>query len=119
MLRADLVHHALEALLELAAVLGPGDHAAEVERQHALAAQRLGHLAGDDLLRQALDDRRLADPGLADHDRVVLGPPAEHLDDALDLVVAPDHRVERSSRASSVRSRVYLLSMLSPVACPS
>ena len=29
---ADLVDHALEALLELAAVLRPGDHAGHVER---------------------------------------------------------------------------------------
>jgi hypothetical protein len=45
-------------------------------------------------LREPLDDRRLADAGLADQHRVVLGPPAEDLDHATDLVVAPDHRVE-------------------------
>jgi len=39
--------------------------------------------------------------------RIVLGTAAEHLDDALDLGVAPDHRIEASSRASAVRSRVY------------
>ena len=90
----DLVEHALEPLLELAAVLGAGDHAAEVESQDALAAQALGDVGGDDLLRQALDDRRLAHAGLADEHRVVLRAPAEHLDDALDLLVAADHRVE-------------------------
>ena len=37
---------------------------------------------------------RLADAGLADEHRVVLGAPREHLDHATDLVVAPDHRVE-------------------------
>ena len=36
-------------------------------------AQRLGHVAGDDALGEALDDRRLADAGLADQHRVVLG----------------------------------------------
>ena len=90
----DLVQGALEPLLELAAVLGAGDHAAEVEREHALVAQRLGDVAVHDLLRQALGDRRLADARLADDDRVVLGAPAEHLDDALDLLVAADDRVE-------------------------
>ena len=36
----------------------------------------------------------LPTPGLADEDRVVLRPPAEDLDDAADLVVAPDDGVE-------------------------
>ena len=90
----DLVEHALETLLELAAVLGAGDHAAEVESQHALAAQALGDVGGDDLLGEALGDRRLADAGLADQHRVVLRAAAEHLDDALDLLVTSDDRVE-------------------------
>ena len=54
----DLVHHGLQALLELAAELRAGDHRAHVEREHALALQVLRHVAGDDLLRQAFDDRR-------------------------------------------------------------
>ena len=59
-----------------------------------LAAQRLGHVAGDDPLGQALDDGGLADAGLADQHRVVLGPPGQHLDDPADLGVAADDRVE-------------------------
>ncbi len=50
-----------------------------------LVAQELGHLVLDDALGQPLDDRGLADAGLADQDRVVLLAPAEDLDDALDL----------------------------------
>ena len=48
----------------------------------------------DDALRQALDDGRLAHAGLADQHRVVLGAAREDLHDPLDLVLAPDHRVE-------------------------
>lgn len=59
-----------------------------------LVLQRLGHLALDDRLGQALDDRRLADAGLTDQDRVVLGPARQDLHDALDLLLAPDDRVE-------------------------
>ena len=59
-----------------------------------LVVQRLGHVAGDDALGEALDDRRLADARLADQHRVVLGAAREHLDHAADLVVAADHRVE-------------------------
>ena len=90
----DLGEDGLEPLLELAAVLGPGDHRAEVEGDEALVAQGLGDVAGDDALGQALDDGGLADAGLADEDGVVLGAAAEHLDDAADLGVAADDRVE-------------------------
>ena len=90
----DLLEHGLQAVLELAAVLGAGDQRAEVEGDHALVLERLGDVALDDALREALDDRGLADAGLADQDRVVLGAAREHLDDAADLVVAADHRVE-------------------------
>ena len=90
----DLLEDGLQAVLELAAVLRAGDQRADVERDHAAVAQRLGHVAGDDPLGEALDDRGLADAGLADQDRVVLRAAAEHLDHAADLLVAADHRVE-------------------------
>ena len=90
----DLVEDGLQALLELAAVLRAGQQGADVQRDDAPVAQRLGHVAGLDALGEALDDRRLADAGLADEHRVVLGAAAEDLDDAADLVVAPDDRVE-------------------------
>eukprot|EP01136_Pigoraptor_vietnamica_P037821 Opistho-1_new@106316 len=88
------LQHALEPLLELAAVLGARQQQRHVEHQHALALERLRHLAGHDALRQALDDGGLADAGLADQHRVVLGAPLQHLDRAADLVVAADHRIE-------------------------
>jgi hypothetical protein len=90
----ELLEHRLEPLLELAAVLRAGEHRADVERHERLVAQRLGHVAVDDALREPLDDRRLADARLADEHRVVLRPAREHLDDAADLLVAADHRVE-------------------------
>ena len=90
----DLLEDGLEPVLELAAVLGAGDQRADVERDHAPVAQRVGDVAGDDPLCQPLDDRGLADARLADQDGVVLGAAREHLDHAPDLVVAPDDRVE-------------------------
>ena len=93
-LLGEIVEHGLQPLLELAAELRAGDQRAHVERQNALVLQALGHLAVDDALRQALDDRGLADAGLADEHRVVLGAPLQHLDGAADLVVAADHRIE-------------------------
>ena len=89
----DFLEHGLEPLFELAAELGAGDQRAHVERDQLAVLQALGHVARDDPLRQALDDRRLAHARLADQHRVVLGPAAEDLDDAADLGVAADHRV--------------------------
>jgi hypothetical protein len=103
----DLLEHALEALLELAAVLGPGDHRAEVERQHALVLQRLRHVAVDDAQRQPLDDGGLADAGLADQHGVVLGAARQHLDGAADLLVAADHRVELAAPARPPSGRAH------------
>ena len=45
-------------------------------------------------LRQALDNGRLADAGLADQHGIVLRAARQHLDDAADFLVAADHRIE-------------------------
>jgi hypothetical protein len=90
----DLLEHGLQAVLELAAVLGPGDQGAEVERDHALVLERLGDVPLHDALRQTLDDRGLADARLADQHGVVLGAAREHLYHAAHLVVAADHGIE-------------------------
>src|SRR3546814_16410494 len=96
--------------LELAAERVAGDQRAHVQRQHALAAQALGHLVFDDALRQTFDDRGLAHARFADQHRVVLGPALQHLDGAADLLVAADHRRSEERRVgkecvSTCRSR--------------
>ena len=101
------LRHGLQPLLELAAIFGAGDQRAEVEREQLLVLQALRHVAVDDAQRQALDDRRLADAGLADQHRVVLGAPRQHLDGAADFLVAADDRVELAVARRRVRSRVY------------
>ena len=90
----DLLEDGLHAILELAAVLRARDHRADVERDQPLVAQPFGDVALDDAPRQPLGDRGLAHAGLTDEHRVVLGTAREHLDDAADLVVASDHRIE-------------------------
>ena len=91
---AQLLDDLLEALLELAAVLGAGHQRADVQGQDALVGQALGDVAADDAVRQALRDGGLADAGLADEGRVVLAAAREDLDDALDLLLATDDRVQ-------------------------
>ena len=90
----QLLHDGLEPLLELAAVLRARHHERDVEGDDALVGEEARHAAGDDPLGQPFDNRRLADAGLADEDRVVLRPPAQHLLDALHLLLAADQRVE-------------------------
>ena len=90
----DLLHHLLQALLELAAVLRAGDQRREVERVDLLVLQQLGNLGVGDPLGEPLDDGGLADARLADQHRVVLRAPREDLHDPLDLGLAPDDGVE-------------------------
>ena len=90
----DLVEHRLQALLELAAVLGAGEQRAHVEREDAALLEPLGDVAAHDALGQALDDRGLADARLADQHRVVLGLARQDAHHAADLGVAADHRIE-------------------------
>ena len=102
----DLLERRLEPLLELAAVLGAGDHAGQVERDDAGVAQRLGDVAV----------RRCAGPG--PRRSAVLPTPASPISTALFLrrraristvcsisCSRPMTGSIRPARASAVRSR--------------
>ena len=90
----QLGEHALQALLEIAAVLGAGDQCAHVERVDGAVGQHVGHLVFDDHARQAFHQRGLADAGLADVQRVVLAAAAQDFDRALDLDAPADQRID-------------------------
>ena len=90
----DFLEHGLQAVFEFAAEFGAGDHGAEVDGDQLLVAQLIGHVALDDALGQAFDDGGLADAGLADQHRIVLGAAAQHLHDAANFVVAADDGIE-------------------------
>src|SRR5215210_293568 len=90
----DLLHHLLEALLELAAVLRARHERGQVERVDLLVLQQLRHLAVRDQLGEALDHGGLAHARLADQDRVVLLAAREDLHDPLDLGLAAHDRVQ-------------------------
>src|SRR5690349_22558891 len=91
---ANLFDDLLQPLLELATIFRPGDQRADIERQQALAHQRLRHLARDNALGQPLDDGRLANAWLANQRRIVLLAARKDLNNALDFLLAPDDRVE-------------------------
>src|SRR6476469_5781059 len=92
--RRHFLQDRLQPFLELAAVFGAGDQRAEVEREQLLVLQALRHVAVDDALSETLDDGGLADAGLADQHRIVLGAARKNLDGAADLFVAADHRID-------------------------
>ena len=88
------LEYSLQAVLELAAVLGAGDQRAHVELDKVAVAQGARHVAGHDTLGDALDDGRLADARLADEHRVILGAAGQDLNGTADLVGTANDRVE-------------------------
>ena len=92
--RLDFLEHGLEPLLEFAAEFRAGDQRAHVEHDDPTMPEALRHVAAHDALGQPFDDGGLADARVADQHRVVLGPTGQDLNDAADLVVAADDRVE-------------------------
>ena len=90
----DFLQDGLQPLLELAAIFRAGDQRAHVEREQLLVLQAFRHVAVDDALGEAFDDGGLADAGLADQHRVVLGPARQHLNRSADFLVAADHRID-------------------------
>ena len=96
----QLLHDGLQALFELAAIFRAGDDQRKIESQNALVGQERRHFAVGDALRQAFDDGRLANAGLADQHRIVLGAAAENLHDALDFAFTADQRIELAVHGS-------------------
>ena len=90
----DFLDHRLEPILELAAVFRAGDQRAHVQRDDALVLQHGRHVAVEHADGQPLDDRGLADAGLADQHGIVLRAPGEHLHGPADLFVAADDRID-------------------------
>ncbi len=84
----------LEALLEVAAEARAREQRAGVEREHLGAFEQIRNVVSEQPRRQPLGERRLADAGVADEHRVVLAPAAEDLHGPLQLVGAPDQRIE-------------------------
>ena len=93
--RLHLVDHLLQPVLELALHAGAGLQQAEVERaQRDVLAAAAGTSPVGDAQREALDDGRLADAGLAGEDRVVLPAAGQDVDDLADLGVAAEDRID-------------------------
>ena len=90
----NLLEHRFQALLELSAELGAGNHGAEIQRHQRLIFQGFRHVTVDDALGQPLHDGGLAHARFADQHGVVLGPTGEHLDRAAHLLIPADHGIK-------------------------
>ena len=90
----QLLEHRLQALLEVAAVLGAGQQRTHVQRIDGGVLEHLGRVALDDAPGQPFGNGSLANASLAHQQRVVLAPAHQHLDDALQLALAADQRVD-------------------------
>ena len=84
----------LQPLLEIAAIAGSGEQCAHVERVDYGFGQHFGDFAFHDLARQAFRDRGLPHAGIANIERIVLGPAAQDLDRAIDFRPATDQRID-------------------------
>src|SRR4029077_8670155 len=93
LLLAKAIEHLLDALLEIAAIACPGNQCAQIERIDFRVLQHIGHITLLNTERQALGKRRLAHAWLPHQERVVLPPPAEHLNHPLELETAANQRI--------------------------
>ena len=91
---ADLLDQALHAAFKLAPELGARHQGGEVQQEHLLILELIGHVAHGDALGQALGDGGLAHAGLTDQAGVVLLPPVQDLDHPLQLLLPADHIVQ-------------------------
>ncbi len=90
----DFLDDVLEAILELTAILGPATRPETSSVRDVLVQKVLGYVAICNQLGQALGDGGLADTGLANEKRIVLGAARKDLHHTLDFLFATDHGVE-------------------------
>src|SRR6516164_9410763 len=90
----NLIHYGLDSLFKLATIFCPGYHECEIERDDVFIAQQFRHLTSRGFLSQPFDDGSLSNPCFTEQHRVVLGPSAEDLNHAFDLVLATYHGIQ-------------------------
>ena len=105
----DIIHHILQALLKLTAVLRARDECRHRQRHNVLVLKEEGHLSGGNASCQSLGDGRLADPRLAKQERIVLRPPCQNLNHAINLRRTANHGVKtsRTGRCGQIRAKLF------------
>ena len=119
-LGSDLLQDGFQALFKFAAEFRPSDERTEIERHQLLAAQAFRHVTVNDALGKAFGNRRLADAGLADQNRIVLGTPGQDLHGAANFLVPPDHGINLSfTDAFSQVGRIFFQRIVEIFCCSS
>jgi hypothetical protein len=96
----ERVQDGLEALLEVAAITRPREQRPRVEGEDFRSLQDLGGVLLQQAQRQPFHERGLAHSGIAHEDGVVLAPPGQDLQRALQLGHTADEGVELSQAAA-------------------
>ena len=86
--------HGAQTLLELPPELRSRNQGPHIKGHEMQTLQRLRHFAGHNPLGQQLGDGGLADAWSADQHRIVLATTGQHLDQASDLRVAANDRIQ-------------------------
>ena len=89
-----LVEHAFEAFFKFAAILCARNQRTHVEREESAVLDPVRHIAIRDAQGEPFGNGGLADPGLTDQYRVVLGAPRQDLDGAADFFVAANDWID-------------------------
>jgi len=105
----QLLQHRLQALLEIAAILGAGQQRTHVECVDVTALEHFRDVALDDAARKAFRDGGLAHPRLAHQQWIVLATAAQRLDHALDFLFAADQRVDLAGQGHRVKVECVVL----------
>ncbi len=89
----NFLEGSLYALLKVAPVLGSRQHSGEIQGYYTAVGQVLGNVTCVYFLRQTFRDGRFTDAGLPNQYGVILGTPAEDLNDSLYLLLTADNWV--------------------------
>ena len=90
----DFIHHRLDPLFELAAILRARDHQGEVQSDDALVDEDLWNDAAGDFQGEPLDDGGFANARFSDQNWVILSATAENLDHPPNLGLASNHWIQ-------------------------
>ena len=90
----DLADQALHAALELPPELGAGNQCRQIQQEHFLIPQLIGHIPGGDPLGKTLSNGSLTHTGLTDQARVILLAAVQNLDDPLGLHIPADDLIQ-------------------------
>ncbi len=105
----QLGDHALQALLEVAAILGARDQRTHVECINRAVRKHFGNFPLDDQARQSFGDRGLTDARFTYVQGVVLAAPAQNLDRPLHFQLAADQRIDPPVLRQAIQIRGVFL----------